>query len=220
MKETQLIQLKIHLLDISPQIYRKFVVCDTTTIAQLHHLIQIIMGWKGYHLHQFHIFGKYYGIYYSGGMSFSSNPCEVTLSSFDFSKGDKFTYCYNFYDNWKHEIRIEKLTSLPADYQCPKVLEGKRACPIEDIGGAERYQQAIINQHCWMYEWACYLAECLETNEVPKLDADSFPYWYLTHRSEEYNKAKINGAIEKLYQQKGDCSFWRNLRDYYDFLEE
>lgn len=220
MKTEQIIQFKIHILGVSPQIYRRFVVSDTTNIAQLHHLIQMIMGWKCYHLHQFHIFGKYYGIYYSGGMSFSSNPCDITLASFDFRKGDKFTYCYNFYDNWVHEMRVEKVTLLSNHYQCPEVIEGKRACPIEDIGGPKQYQQAIIDQHCWIYEWVYYLAECLEANEMPKLDADSFPHWYLTHHSEEYDKTKINKAIEKLYQEKGDCNFWRNLRDYYDFFED
>ena len=36
---------KIYLLNISPMIYRCFKVKGDTHIAQLHHLIQIIMGW-------------------------------------------------------------------------------------------------------------------------------------------------------------------------------
>jgi Plasmid pRiA4b ORF-3-like protein len=35
---------KIYLLNISPMIYRRFKVKGDTHIAQLHHLIQIIMG--------------------------------------------------------------------------------------------------------------------------------------------------------------------------------
>ena len=40
-----LYQLKIHLLDINPQVYRRFVVRGDTTVVQLHHIVQLVMGW-------------------------------------------------------------------------------------------------------------------------------------------------------------------------------
>ena len=42
---------KVYLLNISPMIYRRFEVREDTHITQLHHLIQIIMGWNNDHLH-------------------------------------------------------------------------------------------------------------------------------------------------------------------------
>ena len=44
---------KIYLLNISPMIYRRFKIKGDTHIAQLHHLIHIIMGWDNDHLHSF-----------------------------------------------------------------------------------------------------------------------------------------------------------------------
>ncbi|CBJ82223.1 hypothetical protein XBJ2_1610040 [Xenorhabdus bovienii str. Jollieti] len=49
------------------------------------------------HLHQFHIYGKNYGISYSGGIAFPYNPYKITPDDFEFDVGDRFTYEYNFY---------------------------------------------------------------------------------------------------------------------------
>ena len=37
-------QLKIHLLGISPQICRRVLVRGDTTLAELHHVFQVVMG--------------------------------------------------------------------------------------------------------------------------------------------------------------------------------
>ena len=38
--------LKIHLLGISPQIFRRLAVRVDTTLAQLHHILQVVIGWE------------------------------------------------------------------------------------------------------------------------------------------------------------------------------
>ena len=135
--EENLIQFKIHILGISPQIFRRFVVRDSTSVAQLHHLIQMIVGWDGNFLHEFHIWGRYYG-------SFYSNDCKVALSHFAFKEKDKFIYTYNFYEFWEYELCVEKITPLSANHYSPKVISGKRVCSIEGIGGAKYYEEAIM----------------------------------------------------------------------------
>jgi len=59
-------QLKIHLLGISPQISRRVLVRGDTTLAELHHVFQVAMGWENWHLHRFHLWGKDYGLSYAG----------------------------------------------------------------------------------------------------------------------------------------------------------
>src|SRR6266700_6613945 len=51
-------QLHVWLREISPMISRRLLVRSDSTIADLHSILQIIMGWEGYHLHQFIIRGK------------------------------------------------------------------------------------------------------------------------------------------------------------------
>ncbi len=60
-------------------IWRRLLVCDDSTIADLHYIIQIAMGWSDDHLHQFRIHGKRYGIYRIGGISFSDDPNTIRL---------------------------------------------------------------------------------------------------------------------------------------------
>ncbi len=52
--------LKIRLLDIEPEIWRRFVVPGSITLDRLHDVIQIVMGWEDYHLHAFTIGKKRY----------------------------------------------------------------------------------------------------------------------------------------------------------------
>ena len=49
-------QLRIVLRGISPLIWRRVLVHDTTTLAQLHDIIQILFEWRDEHLYDFHIY--------------------------------------------------------------------------------------------------------------------------------------------------------------------
>jgi len=51
-------QLKVILLGISPMIWRRLLVYRESTIADLHHILQITMGWTDTHLHRFRIQGS------------------------------------------------------------------------------------------------------------------------------------------------------------------
>ncbi|MGH8068783.1 MAG: IS1096 element passenger TnpR family protein [Candidatus Entotheonellia bacterium] len=44
---------KVVLLGISPMIWRRLLVRSDSTIADLHHIRQIAMGWSDTHLHLF-----------------------------------------------------------------------------------------------------------------------------------------------------------------------
>jgi hypothetical protein len=82
-------QLRIVLRGISPLIWRRVLVHDTTTLAQLHDIIQILFAWHHEHLFDFHIYGKDYG---TGGAAMQG----VTLGQFQFRKGERFRYVYDY----------------------------------------------------------------------------------------------------------------------------
>src|SRR5258708_34864840 len=54
-------QLDIRLTRIEPPIWRRIVVSDQITLAALHHLLQVVMGWEHSHLHQFLVGETRYG---------------------------------------------------------------------------------------------------------------------------------------------------------------
>ncbi len=106
-------------------VWRRLRVAGSTSLASLHYIIQMTQGWTDDHLHQFHIYGKDYGIGHAGGMSFSDNAYQVQLDDFQFSTGDRFTYEYNFFDYWLHDIRIEAIDETSSSKKTPFCLSGQ-----------------------------------------------------------------------------------------------
>src|SRR6266481_10009472 len=54
-------QFKVALIGIVPPIWRRVQVTGDYTLAQLHRVMQVVMGWENYHLYMFRIGGKTYG---------------------------------------------------------------------------------------------------------------------------------------------------------------
>ncbi len=128
-------QLRVVLRGISPLIWRRLLVRSDSTIADLHHVLQIAFGWTDTHLHRFVIHGKDYGIARLGGLSFADDPTRVRLADLGFRPQERFTYQYDYGDDWQHEVRVEQIRPLDPRRTYPVCLGGARAAPPEDCGG-------------------------------------------------------------------------------------
>ena len=127
--------IKIALRAVSPMVWRRLRIPGYTSLATFHHVIQTVFGWEDDHLHLFHIYGKDYGIAYAGGLSFSDDPDAVYLDDFDFDIGDRFTYEYNFYAHWLHDIRIEAIEPASTSPVHPFCVKGN------GMPGATKYDE-------------------------------------------------------------------------------
>ena len=134
-------QFKVVLRGISPMIWRRLLLRSDHSIADLHYTIQIAMGWSDAHLHRFHIHGKDYGVAHEGGLTFSDDPDRVRLAQFGFRLRERFLYEYDFYDNWKHDIRLEKVLPSSSKRVFPLCTGGQGPVPLEDCGGARAYME-------------------------------------------------------------------------------
>lgn len=134
-----IIQLKITLQGTKPPIWRRVLVDKTTTFEQLHHIIQIAMGWTNSHLHEFDING--YRIvepneeFDADFGSENIDSATVTLDSIISDTKEKFVYTYDFGDSWKHQIVVEKFLPRDTKTKYPICIDGKLNCPPEDCGG-------------------------------------------------------------------------------------
>src|SRR5215470_13866992 len=88
-------QLKVALRGISPLIWRRLLVRADTSLAELHHILQLVMGWPNSHLHRFLIHGKEYGIAYDGGLGFDDDPKQVRVADFRSRLRERFLYAYD-----------------------------------------------------------------------------------------------------------------------------
>ena len=136
-------QLKIALRGISPMVWRRLKIAGHTHLGDLHIILQLAMGWKDYHLHCFHIYGKDYGTYKDGGMIFEDDPKQVFLSDFGFRVGDRFEYAYDFTAGWIHDIRIEAVESTNARELAPVCTGGHGFCPPEDLASPRVFMELL-----------------------------------------------------------------------------
>jgi Plasmid pRiA4b ORF-3-like protein len=136
-------QLKITLKNIRPPIWRRIQVLSSTTLQQLHLIVQEVMGWDNYHMHSWTIAGIDYG---QPEPEYDFNVrSEKTVKLSQVVKGEKskFFYTYDFGDSWEHEILVEKELPSTPDTNYPVCITGKRACPPEDCGGSWGYAELL-----------------------------------------------------------------------------
>ena len=159
-KEPSLIyRLKITLRDVKPPVWRRVELKDCS-LRRLHEIIQTCMGWSDSHLHSFQIGGEEYGEPDPMGELEFHNEGKMKLSQVAAQGYKKFSYTYDFGDNWEHTIQLEKTAAPEPGVHYPRCTDGKRACPPEDCGGPWGYQdflEAIQKpghpEHEDMLEW-------------------------------------------------------------------
>lgn len=153
-------QLKVSLRGIKPPIWRRVLVDGSATLLQVHDVIQAAFGWWNYHLHEFRIGGRDYGV---------PDPDWDMRTVLDETRyridqvaggGDRFRYLYDFGDDWEHDVVVEKVLARNDVDAVPACIGGKRACPPEDCGGTwgfAEYLTAIADpshpSHAEMIEW-------------------------------------------------------------------
>jgi len=133
------LELRLRLRDITPDIWRRLAVPADLPLGVLHDVLQVTMGWKNSHGHDFLV----------GNIRFAKADIEDELFSVDeaaapvgagASVGAKFLYRYDLGDDWEHEVTVERLTAGDAIFEC---LGGARACPPEHCGGATGYARLL-----------------------------------------------------------------------------
>lgn len=158
-------QIKITLKHSKPPIWRRLLISSETTLARLHDIIQVAMGWYDSHLHAFNINRENYSTpspydpEHLRELGMKSTRGKK-LQSFISGEGDKFTYEYDFGDFWEHVILVEKILPSDPEQPLPTCIKGKRTCPPEDVGGVWGYDtflEAIKDpnhpEHAMYTEW-------------------------------------------------------------------
>ena len=80
---------------VTPMIWQRLPVHTQTSLADLHNIIQICMGWEDHHLHSFHIYGEDYGVSRICAMHFNNNAHEVPINDFRFEREIGHEYTFN-----------------------------------------------------------------------------------------------------------------------------
>jgi hypothetical protein len=147
-KPASIYQIKVTLDGIRPPVWRRIQATGNTTLLKLHAILQTVMGWQDYHLHEFTIADVTYGDPENDEWDeWGIAPEErYRLSQVIPGEGFRFHYMYDFGDGWRHTLLVEKVAPAEKGIRYPICLKGKRACPPEDVGsvwGYHNFLQAI-----------------------------------------------------------------------------
>jgi hypothetical protein len=134
--------LHVELQEIQPPIWRTVAVPALTTLAQLHRILQLAMGWTNSHMHQFVVGEEQFGRPDPDRMRDVKDERKVRLAEVLRAAGDTLVYENDFGDGWRHDGSMEKVMR-PDGRIYPAVLDGARACPPEDIGGFFGYEEFL-----------------------------------------------------------------------------
>ena len=167
-KKDFVLQLRVTLRGIEPEVWRQLVVPATYSFWDLHVAIQDAMGWLDYHLHAFRIQNPETGAVNQIGIpddSFEDDEpflpgWDIPIVHYFKESGHRADYEYDFGDGWEHEIVLEEITSRIPHKRYPLCLDGARACPPEDCGGVCGYEEMLAalgdpshEEHQSMVEW-------------------------------------------------------------------
>lgn len=141
-------ELMVGLNYVEPRVWRRLWVPDNLTLSQLDLVIQTAMGWTNSHLHEFEIAGKRYGQMgeLEDRMSDASmmDEARFKLSDVLVQEVASFLYTYDFGDNWRHTVLIERRMRVDESINAwPLCVAGQHACPPEDVGGSGGYRDFL-----------------------------------------------------------------------------
>lgn len=139
--------LKVTLRDVKPAVWRRLAIPSSYSLADLHDVLQLAMGWTNSHLYQFH----------SGRMRYCPPDPEDEIA-LDVPTRDSalirlfevmpysdatLDYEYDFGDGWEHSIDVEDIRPAGEGKDDPSCVAGARACPPEDCGGFSGYESFL-----------------------------------------------------------------------------
>lgn len=145
--QSTIYQLKVTLEGANPPVWRRVQVASDISLSKLHKVFQIVMGWTNSHLYQFEFGRVYYGEpepVYESRMRSARAATLAVLAPFAKSK---FTYEYDFGDDWRHQIVVEQVSLAAPRVHYPVCLGGTGACPPEDCGGVNAYADLLVAAH-------------------------------------------------------------------------
>jgi hypothetical protein len=132
--------LRITLRGIEPAIWRTVIVPAEMSLGELHEVLQIVFGWQNSHLHDFEVSDIRFGMVDVEDELFAVDEHAAPLGAVA-REGSRFTYRYDFGDDWEHDVAVESVIANGA--QGIVCSGGARACPPEDCGGAHGYANVL-----------------------------------------------------------------------------
>lgn len=138
------LDIEVSLDEISPRIWRRFLLRDRASFLDLHHAIQDACGWDNTHLFAF--YGADGDVIAGMPNDFGfgePHPDAAEVSAGDWLKRHwSVAYEYDFGDSWRHTVDLKEVVTLDDRFE-RRLVDGARAFPPEDCGGPPGYEDVV-----------------------------------------------------------------------------
>lgn len=141
----EIASIRIELVDSESLIWRQVEVPTSMTLKALHDVVQAVMGWFDYHLWEFTIADKRYGL--PADEDWGTEPryeaAKTRLRDVLAPGQAVIGYTYDFGDNWEHRLIVNNVRQGEPDGSYPRYIGGERNGPPEDCGGIPGFSDIL-----------------------------------------------------------------------------
>jgi len=137
--------LKVTLKHVEPPVWQRIIVDPATRLDELSRILEVAMGWEGYHLHQFDAGGVLFGPMDEDDEDayYQIDEHDIRVKQMLQRTRSKAEWTYDLGDCWVHAIVVEHVDPLTPDLVLPACIDGSGACPPEDCGGVGGYANLL-----------------------------------------------------------------------------
>jgi hypothetical protein len=148
----EIVRLKITLDDVKPTVMRRIEVPVLITLDTLHDMIQAVMPWENSHMHAFYlrlVDGPRWAppSPFEDDFDFGIKTRDSTRTTFAEVLAEPnfkvLRYNYDFGDDWRHTIKVERRFSAECWHEFQKLIDAKGRCPPENCGGPSGYAEIL-----------------------------------------------------------------------------
>lgn len=137
--------IRIELRWTDPVIWREVEVPTSLTLKRLHDVIQVVMGWCDYHLWEFTVAKRRYGL--SMDEDWGTEPrfeaAKTRLRDVLSPRKTSMDYIYDFGDSWEHKLTVTNIRQGDPGLSYPRLTGGEYSAPPEDCGGVPGYYDIL-----------------------------------------------------------------------------
>jgi hypothetical protein len=129
-------RVKVSLYGAKPAVWRRLEIPSAMPLNQVHAVLQVAFDWHGYHLHVFEtVCGQFGSPDQDVDWAERQDETVATLTQVAGAERAKVVYSYDFGDDWRHDILVEKIVRAEPGVAYPRCTGGRRDAPPEGCGG-------------------------------------------------------------------------------------
>jgi Plasmid pRiA4b ORF-3-like protein len=139
-------RVKVSLYGAKPPVWRRLEIPGAMPLNLVHAVLQIAFDWHDYHLHVFEtVCGQFGSPDQDDDWAERQDEATATLAQVAGAERTKVVYSYDFGDDWRHDIVVEKIIPAEPGVAYPRCTGGRRDGPPEDCGGIWVFNQQFAD---------------------------------------------------------------------------